>query len=49
MIAQGALAALVSVALGLGLGAFTLELEAGELGLAPGEALLAARAVAFGL
>ena len=37
------------VAVGLGLGAFALELEASELGLDPGEALLAARAVAFGL
>ena len=48
MVSECALAALVRVAVGLGLGAFALELEPGELGLDPGDPLLAARLVAFG-
>jgi hypothetical protein len=40
---------LVSVALGLGLRALALELQTGELGFDPLDALLASRAVALGL
>jgi hypothetical protein len=49
VVAQRAFAALVRFAVGLGLGSLALGLEAGELGLDPLDALLAAGVVALGL